>query len=128
MKRLIVSLVSMYVFALAGPVYADSMLQIWECSVNEGHTADDVLTVSKDWLDAARKMEGGKDLQVTIEFPEVTGGKYNAFNFVLSASDLKTWGLFNNDYQGSAAAAADEKFLEVAICDGSRLWASIDIK
>lgn len=128
MKKLFVSLFAVSIVALASPANADSILQIWECSINEGHTDEEMMKLSKDWLDAAKGMEGGADFDVTIEFPVVTGDNANTFNFVLSAPDLKTWGLFNNGYLGSAVSAVDEKFVEVAACDGSVLLNSIAIE
>lgn len=117
------------VMILTGPVaYADSIIQIWNCTMHDGKTPPEVVNVSAEWLKAAKTMEGGKDLEVFIEFPLAAQAGDGDFTFVLVVPDTKTWGLFNYDYDGSVAAAADEDWAEVASCSSSALWESIEIE
>ena len=112
----------------AGSAFADSVVQVWHCTLNDGKSGEDAVAVSEAWLKAAKIMEGGADLEVYIEFPLAAAPGAGGFNFVLIAADAKTWGLFMNDYDGSPAAKADEAWDEAADCSGSDLWQSIEIE
>jgi len=85
------------------------------------------VAVSKTWLDAAKTMAGGAELEVYLDFP-VVGGSAETFSFILVANDLATWGTFWNDYNGSAAQDADDSFFEVATCSGSTLGTSVKVE
>lgn len=73
-------------------------------------------------------MPGGKDLKLSLEFPIAADSGDGSFNFVLTVLDAKTWGVFMNDYGGSAAEKADEAWTKVASCSGSGIWNSVDVK
>ncbi len=126
-KKVLSAFVAAIILTFAGPAFSDS-IQIWDCESNAGATGDALMKASKDWLDAAKSMDGGKDLQVILRFPEATNGSSASFAFVLIAPDLATWGLFSDGYQGSAAQAADVAFTEVAVCNASTLWTSVPIE
>ena len=126
--RLIASLTATVMFLFAVPASADSVLQIWECNLNDGKTGADLVAVSSAWLKAAKTMEGGEDMKVTVEFPIAANAGDGDFFFVMAVDDTKTWGIFNNDYADSPAGIADEAWGEVATCSSSSLWASVDIE
>ena len=127
-KRSLVTSAVLSMILLAGSAFADSVVQVWHCTLNDGKSGDDVIVVSEAWLKAAKTMEGGAGLEVYIEFPIAATPGAGGFNFVLVAADAKTWGLFMNDYDDSPAAKADETWDEVADCSGSDLWQSIEIE
>ena len=107
---------------------ADSVVQLWNCKVDDNKTPADVVAVSSAWLKAAKSMEGGEDLEVFVEFPMAANAAFGEFTFVLVSADAKTWGLFNNGYADSPAAEADEAWNAVASCSSSSLWESIKIE
>lgn len=109
--------------AASGPAFSE-VLQIWGCTVNKGFSFDDVMKLSQEWTDAARKVEGGTDLTVYIDLPIVTDDQWGTFNFVLALPDQSTWGRFNDNYSNSAASKIDARFEEMAECDTSTLWLS----
>lgn len=121
-----VAALALYFFA--GSVYADSIVEVWSCKVNDGKSGDEIVKASADWLKAAQGMPGGKDLEVYVEFSLVSQSGGDSFNFVLVTPDIKTWGLFNQDYEGSAAAKADEAWNRVATCSGNTLWESVQVE
>ena len=127
-KRIIASLTASVMFLLTAPAFADSIVQIWDCKLNDGKTGEDLAAVSSAWLKAAKSMEGGDAIQVSLEFPVAAPAGDGRFNFVMIIADTKTWGVFNNDYSDSPAGEADEAWGEVATCSGSSLWASVDIE
>jgi hypothetical protein len=122
------SLAALLMFLFTAPAYADAVLHIWQCKLNDGKTPADVVAVSSDWLKAARSMEGGADLEVSLEFPIAADAGDGDFSFVLVAADTRTWGIFNQDYVDSPAGEADEAWGEVATCSKSSMWNSVEIK
>jgi hypothetical protein len=107
---------------------ADSTLQIWSCKLLPGHSGDEVVALSAAWLKAAKSMQGGADLRLSLEFPLAANAGEGGFNFVLTAPNPAVWGEFTNGYPGSAAAKADEDWEGVATCSEVSLWASMDIE
>lgn len=127
-KKLIAWLATTVMFLFTGPAYADSVVQLWNCKLNDGKTAADLEAVSSAWLKAAKSMEGGAVLKAFLEFPIAAPVGDGSFTFVLVAADTKTWGVFNNDYPDSPAGKADEAWGEVATCSGSSLWGSVEVE
>ncbi len=127
-KVTIASLTVSVIFFFIAPAYGDSVLQIWECELNDNKTSADLIAASSVWLKAAKKNEGGADIEVSLEFQIVGDAGDAEFYFVLSVADTKTWGLFNHDYPDSPAGQAEEAWSEVATCSENSLSASVDIK
>ena len=56
--------------------------------------------------------------------PEMGGALYYAQGALLKVPSLAEWGAFMDGYEGSAAAAEDQKFVDIADCPDSALWES----
>ncbi len=129
MKKIIIaSLTASVMFLFTAPAYADSIVQLWSCEINDGKTGDDVVAASSVWLKAAKSNEGGEDIEAYVEFPIAADAGDGDFTFVLVVADTKTWGVFNHDYPDSPAGEADEVWGEVATCSASSLWVSVEIE
>jgi hypothetical protein len=129
MKKIIIaSLTASVVFLFTASAYADSILQLWSCKLNDGKTGADVISASAAWLKAAKTNEGGEDIEVFVDFPIAADAGDDDFTFVLVVADTKTWGVFNHDYFDSPAGEAEEAWGEVATCSASSLWASVEIE
>jgi len=128
MKATIIFLITIIFAVVALPVSAASAVQVWPCKLHDGKTQEEVVAVSKVWLDAAKTMNGGAELEVYLGFQIAGDMGPGEFSFVLVANDMATWGTFWNDYSGSAAAKADEEWENVATCSGSSLEASVKIE
>jgi len=127
-KGTIASLTASVMFLFIAPAYGDSILQIWDCELNDNKTPADVIAASSVWLKAAKNNEGGEDIGVTLEFQIVGDAEDGDFYFVLSVADTKTWGVFNHDYPDSPAGQAEEAWADVATCSKSVLSASVDVE
>ena len=127
-KVTIASLTASVMFLFIAPAYGDSILQIWDCELNDNKTPADVIAASSVWLKAAKNNEGGEDIGVTLEFQIVGDAEDGDFYFVLSVADTKTWGVFNHDYFDSPAGQAEEAWADVATCSKSVLSASVDVE
>ena len=127
-KVTIASLTASVMFLFIAPAYGDSVLQIWECELNDNKTPADVIAASSVWLKAAKNNEGGEDIEVSVEFPIAGDAGEGDFFFVLSVADTKIWGVFSHDYSDSPAGLADEAWADVATCSASTLSESVDIE
>jgi len=108
--------------------YAESAVQIWACTLEDGKTPQDAEAVTSAWLKAAKGQKGGEKMKVFLEFPVAANVGGGNFNFVLVTPSFDEWGAFNGAYEGSAAAKADEDFGDVATCTSSYLWASVEVE
>ena len=128
-KRLIASLTASVMLLFTASAFADSVVHIWTCELNDGKTGDDAVAVSSAWLKVAKSMEGGEDLEVYLEYPIAAPARDGSFNFVLIVADEKTWGIwFGADDPDSAMQDANTAWSEVAACSGSSLWFSVEIE
>ena len=109
---------------IAVPAQAYNLLHIWNCTMEDGKTMDEVDAVSLAWLNAAKGMKGGEEFTVYIDTPVAANAGDGRFDFVLIAPSFQSWGVFNEGYDGSAAQAADEAFGDVASCQSSAVWLS----
>lgn len=62
--RLMIIAVLMLVAAPAFSATQMQAVQIFMCQQDDEASSADILAISKTWLDAAKKMKGGKNLQV----------------------------------------------------------------
>ena len=76
---------------------------------------------------AARTMEGGKDLQVSIHFPVAAAAGDSDFKLILRAPSFKAWGTFWDGYDGSPAHKVDQEADEITTCKESRLFEGVVI-
>ena len=110
------------------PASANEFDQVWTCTIQAGHTLDEVRSAGTAWLKAARSMPGGEELQLVIRWPIAVPESAELFQFVIRAASLQTWGTFYDGYHpDSPAGKADEVFASIATCSGSTLWESIEI-
>lgn len=128
MKTLLNSMI-VATFALgATPALSDQVFEALQCKIVGEKTEEDVLAGAKKWLAAARTMEGGKDLQLSIHFPVAGGNSDSDFIFVLRAPSFETWGRFWDNYAGSPAEAIDDAADEITECGSGRLYDGVDIQ
>ena len=128
-KRLIALLTASVMLLFTASAFADSVVHIWTCELNDGKTGDDVVAASSAWLKVAKSMEGGEDLELYLEFRIAANVGDDSFNFVLIAPDEKTWGVwYGATDPDSAMQDANTAWYEVAACSGSSLWFSVEIE
>ena len=127
-KVIIASLTASVMFLFTAPAYADSIVHLWSCKLNDGKTGDDVIAASSVWLKAAKGNEGGEDVEAFLEFPIEADTGDDDFTIVLVFADRKTWDTFYHDYPNSPAGEAEKAWDEVATCTGASVWASVEIE
>lgn len=119
MKKLILVMVGAVLLA-SGVAEASNPLQIWRCEMNEGISESEVTTKLQEWLDAARKVEGGKNLGGWVRFPVAVSATGQTDVVVgMSAPTFAEWGTFWDNYPSSEAAQLEGRALT---CPDSSLW------
>jgi len=122
--KTITRILCLALFAVSFSLANASAVQVWECSLKEGKTFDDLQGLSSAWLAATRSMEGGEKVEAYMNFSLVGNSDDGDFNFVVITPGFDAWGKLTEAYPGSAAQKADEAWSEVADCTGNTLWAS----
>ncbi|MBT3254917.1 MAG: hypothetical protein HN366_00465 [Deltaproteobacteria bacterium] len=123
-----VTLAFMLMF-VAVPAYSAEVIQIFHCQQDEDATEKDVVAAASEWLNAAKKMKGGDQLQASVHFPVVAHMGEHDFLFVIKAPSMEKWGMFMDGYNGSPAQEVDKKkFDNICDCPDSSLWEPIMIK
>lgn len=113
---------------VANPAHATEAWQAFSCQLEDDNkTEADVVAAAKKWLKAARTMEGGKDLQVSVHFPVAAAAGDSDFKLILRAPSFKAWGTFWDGYDGSPAHKVDQEADEITTCKESRLFEGVVI-
>jgi hypothetical protein len=124
-KKLLATLAITATMMFSAPAFADSVLHIWKCKANDGMTNADVTAASVAWLEAARKVEGGADMDVFLSWPIAAHMGDRGFNFVMAVADEQTWGTFyGSEGANDEMEAANIAWSEVAACSSSSMWYS----
>ncbi len=110
------------------PTDADSIVDRWNCQLNDDKTPADLVAASSVWLKAAKSNEGGEDLEAFLQFPIEADAGDDDFTIVLVFADRKTWDTFYHDFPNSPAGEAEKAWGEVAMCTGASVWASVEIE
>jgi len=123
--RLMLVLVALFV---AAPGFAGDAVQMWRCEMDDDVTEEQVLAQAGEWLKAAKKLNGGANLESYVFFPVAVNGTGEMdLMYVITAPTFEEWGQFWDAYAGSEAAKLEADH-EVVICPDSVLWESFEIK
>jgi hypothetical protein len=113
----------------AFPAHATEAWQAFDCVLEEDETEKEVIAAAEKWLKAARSMEGGEELRVSVHFPMAAGGAGDSdFKLILVAPSFKAWGTFWDGYEGSPAHKVDQESDEITTCTKSRLFEGVVIE
>lgn len=121
-------LVAVLLIAVA-PAYSARASQVFSCELDDDATEDQVKAGAAKWLEAAKGMKGGENLEAWVYFPVAVDamGEFDLL-FVVVSPSFEEWGEFWDNYDGSPAAKVDKENQEMVICPNSALWESIPIK
>jgi len=124
MKKLLTVLLASVLLFASAMALADSVSQVWTCTLNAGKTAEDAQAVNSKWLAWARKVGGSDEITSTFATPVVGD---TGFLWVDTFPDLVTWAKVveagESDDDGLDAA-----FEALQTCSGSRLWSGAETK
>jgi len=109
--------------------FAGEATQFWRCELDDDATEAQVVAHAGEWLKAAKKLDGGANLEVYIYFPVAVNatGEMDMM-YVLVAPSFEEWGKFWDAYPGSPAAEIEREGYEMVVCPDSVLWESVKVK
>ena len=108
---------------LAAPAFG-SVVTVYNCQQSDSAGEDDVVAIASDWLNGAKKIKGGENLEVRVMFPVAAAMDGNDFMLVVIAPSFSEWGTFMDNYSDHEAADEDKKYADIANCNDSALWES----
>jgi len=122
-------LVAVLVFA-AAPAFAGTASQMWKCELDDEVTEEQALAAAKQWLELAKKVEGGENLKGYVRFPVAVNatGEFDVF-FEVVFPTFEEWGKFWDNYSDSEAGVQEDRNVEAGIvCPDSAVWEREAIK
>jgi len=124
--RLLLVLVALFV---AAPSFAGEATQMWRCELDDDATEAQVLAHAAEWLAAAKKLNGGANLEAQVFFPVAVNatGEMDMM-YVLTAPTFEEWGKLWDAYAGSEAAKLEAEGNEMVVCPDSVLWEAVKVK
>ena len=123
-KLMIVSLLMIMV----APAWSDAALHTILCEQDDEITDEKVVAIAVEWLKAAKTIKGGENLELYLNFPVAAKvGEVDVALIIITPS-FTEWGMFMDNYPGSAAEAVDEKYADDLDCGDGTLWESLKIE
>jgi len=123
MKTIIRLMMISIFMMLAAPAFG-SVISVYNCQQSDSAGEDDVVAIASDWLESAKKVKGGENLEVYVNFPVAAVMDNNDFMLVVIAPSFTEWGTFMDNYSDHEAADEDKKYADIANCNDSALWES----
>jgi hypothetical protein len=120
MKKKIMLLLGMSMIFSVGAAHAGEPMQMWNCGMEDGVTEADVTENAKAWLEAARKVDGGENIEIAILWPVVVNASGETdFIFLARLPTFAEWGRFWDAYPTSAVSENEN---DMTFCPDSVLW------
>jgi hypothetical protein len=112
----------------AAPAYSATAMQMWKCEMDDDATEQDVKAGAANWLKAAKKLNGGEQLEAYVYFPiAVNATGETDMMYVITTPTFEEWGKFWDAYGGSEAAKIEVKNEEFVVCPDSVVWESFKV-
>ena len=129
MKLTVRWMLVLMVLFVAAPGFAGEAVQMWKCEMEDGATEDQVRAKAQDWLKAAKKLNGGENLEAYVFFPVAVNavGEMDMM-FIVVAPSFEDWGKFWDAYADSPVNAIDNQNEEVVVCPNSVVWESFKVE
>jgi hypothetical protein len=96
------------------------VLEVWDCTIKEGKTVEEVTAHNANWLAMARSVNA----EVNSFGLESMVGETEVFMFVDSYPDLAAWGAVKVAMDSEQGAAIEDGFAEMLDCTSNRLFKS----
>ena len=111
------------VFSVCGLANADTSIEmVWECTLKEGKSMEEVHAVNAKWVKFInKKVKGGEISSATVV---AVVGDYSSFLFVDSFPNLQSWTDASAVMASSEGQKQEAAFEEVSECSSSRLYES----
>jgi len=127
MKTMVRLMLVLVVLFVAAPGFAGEAVQMWRCEMDDDATEAQVEALASEWLKAAKKTEGGENLEAYVYFPVAVNATGEMdFMWIVVAPSFEEWGKFWDNYADSEAAEAENH--DLVVCPDSVVWESVKVK
>ena len=128
MKKIFGLMLVAVMLTVAAPAYSARASQVFSCEMEDDATEAQVKAGASKWLEAAKGMKGGANLEAWVYFPVAVDdmGESDVL-FVVVSPSFTEWGEFWDGYEGSAAAKIDNANRDFTVCPNSSLWESVQV-
>jgi len=128
MKLLLSLLFGTMLMVMAVPSYAAQAVQMFACELDDELTEDQLEKNASAWLAAAKTVKGGENLKAFLHHPVAAKLQTGTdMVFVVVAPSIAEWGMFWDNYKGSAPDKLDQANPDVA-CPDSFLFEAVEVK
>ncbi len=128
-KRLVPALVTVLALAAMAPTLAQATTQeAFICSLKEGKTMDDLMSVGSQFKKAIADVKGGRDYKAQILVP-IASQNLNTVIWIGHMPNFSAMAAFNDAYVASAVSKKfDPMFEAIADCESRSFWQVLDVK
>ncbi len=128
-KRVVPTLVSVLALVSLGPSLALATTQeAFICSLKEGNTIEDLMSVCRQFMKAIADVKGGGDYTAQILTPIASQDLDNVI-WIGKMPNFAAMAAFNDAYTASAVSKKfDPMFEAVADCESRSFWQVQDVK
>ena len=128
-KRVVSTLVSLLALVSLGPSLAQATTQeAFICTLNEGKTIDDLMSVASQFKKAIAGLKGGGDYKAQILMP-IASQNLSSVIWIGQMPSFAAMAAFNDAYVASDVSKKfDPMFEKVADCESRSFWQVMDVK
>ena len=121
MRKLLTAIVFLMIPLLGLAEAGDTrVIEVWDCTIKEGKTADEVAAHNAKWLAFVRQTNA----EIDSYGMERIVGEGGSFMFADIYPDLAAWGAAKNALDSQAGSDLEAGFGELLDCDSNRLYKS----
>lgn len=121
MKNVLIAIVFLLTPVLCLAEAGDtSVVEVWECTINDGKTADQVAAHNAKWLAFVRQTNAEIN---SYGLERIVGGS-GPFMFADIYPDLAAWSAAKASLDSDAGRALEQGFNELLECNSNRLYKS----
>ena len=128
MKTVIRLMVISVLMFVAAPAWSDAAIHLYHCELEDEAHDDALQQIASTWLEVARGMPGGENLQANLYFPIAAEMGEQDFIFMVIAPTFEEMGAFLDAYADSPLEEIDDEFDKLAVCPDSTMWESIAVE
>lgn len=126
MKKIMGLMLVLALLVAVVPANAVRVSQVFSCEQDDDATEDEINAGAAKWVKAARTMKGGENIEAWVYYPVAVNDMGDSdLLFIVVAPSFEEWGVFWDNYEGSAAAKVDKENQEMVVCPDSALWESV---
>lgn len=126
MRNRIFGLLGIALIFAVGPAYAGKAMQMWNCGLEDDATEEAVEAQAVEWVKAARKVDGGENIEAHVLFPVAVNATGDTdVVFVVTMPTFAEWGKFWDAYPDSDAAAKEGGGV---FCPDSVVWEAVKVE